>query len=66
VTAMHAEGRRFIERVQREREAKQRHEIADIRRVWDRLPEREKALILATYYDDIVVPPEPRKRWWRR
>lgn len=68
-TGMHAEGRRYVERVQRDRELNERYELDNLRIAWDRMSERDRALILSQYYEDVVVPaeePRPRRRWWQR
>lgn len=67
---MHAEGRRFVEHVQLRREEAERAEIEDVRLAWAMLTDRERAIVLATFYDDVEIPPEPApetpRRWWRR
>ena len=67
MTAMHAHGRRFVERVERERQQREQWELDAVRYRWDHLSERDRAILLATYYDDVVIPSEPpRRRWWQR
>ena len=61
---MHAEGRRYVARIEHDRQRDEECEILAVRRGWDRLSDRDKALILAQWYDDIEIP-RP-KRWWRR
>ncbi|MDZ7883933.1 MAG: hypothetical protein U5N53_13950 [Mycobacterium sp.] len=68
MSTMHAEGRRFAERVRKDREQAEKWEIVDVRVAWDRMSERDRALILAQWYDDIEIPaekPRKRRRWWQ-
>lgn len=46
---MHAEGRRYVERVQRDRELNERYELDNLRIAWDRMSERDRAIVLSTY-----------------
>lgn len=65
---MHREGRMFVERVRRDRELNERYELDNLRIAWDRMSERDRALILSQYYEDIPIPaeePRPRRRWWQ-
>lgn len=59
----------FVERVRRDRELNERYELDNLRIAWDRMSERDRALILSQYYEDVVVPaeePRRRRRWWQR
>ncbi len=67
-TGMHAEGRRYVERVRRDRERNERFEIENVRLAWQGLSDRDRAIVLATYYEDVEIPaeePRPRRRWWQ-
>ncbi len=61
--------RKYDENVAQDRATRERWEIVDVRLSWELLTDRERAIVLATYYDDVVIPPEePRepRRWWQR